>query len=65
VIKQYWGIHGNDCTEVAMQESIFCESCAKQYFAACEAAKDASEKLQNRSQRILSKLEGKGAHKHE
>lgn len=59
MIKQCWGIHDNGCTEPAMHGSLFCESCAKLYWEACDLAKDAAQRAQDGRQRVLGDDSGK------
>ena len=61
MIKQCWGIHQNECTEPAMHGSIFCKECVRLYWEACDLAKNAAQRVQNRSQRVLDDDLGKGS----
>jgi len=65
MISQCWGIHNNNCTEVAMNGSIFCESCAKEYSEACDLAEKAAKKPQDRRIGDLMKNMGDGCKRHE
>jgi len=63
MIRQCWGIHNNNCTNVAIHGSIFCESCAAEYWDACDIAETASRGAQNRHERVLGRNAGKEARK--
>jgi len=63
VISQCWGIHNNNCTEVAEFGSKFCKACGKEHLAAGKRAEIAAMKPQNRRSGVLSENTGKEARK--
>ena len=59
MIRMCIGIHGKECTEVALFNSLLCEKCEAEYKEAC---KKAHQEAQKRCSGALRKNIGKGGH---